>query len=214
MSISYIFAGDPMCSWCYGFASELAKALHDLPEVQLQIRVAGLWAHGREPLDDAAKAFRLGHWGRVEAAAGVPFNRDALKSRQGFVYDTEPISRAFVTGRMLVPNLDQLSLFRALQRLFYMDGLDTTDEAVLQARLEQELAAQGHADAARRAGPVMRSHAIKVVTQADFDRVRGWGLRSFPQLLAVRDDGMTVLSNGFSPAAQLRQVLHDSLLRA
>lgn len=214
MSNSYIFAGDPMCSWCYGFASELTKALDELPEIQLHIRMAGLWAHGREPLDNAAKAFRLRHWERVEAAAGVPFNRDALKSRQGFVYDTEPISRAFVTGRMLVPNLDQLSLFRALQRLFYVDGLDTTDEAVLQAKLEQELVAKGFADAALRAGPAMRSHAIKVATKADFDCVRGWGLRSFPQLLAVRNHGMTVLSNGFSPAAQLRQVLHDDLRRA
>jgi protein-disulfide isomerase-like protein with CxxC motif len=58
-----------MCSWCYGFASELAAALRELL-----------------------------------------------------------ISRAFVTGRELVPGLDPLGLFRALQRLFYVDGLDTTDD--------------------------------------------------------------------------------------
>ena len=80
--------------------------------------------------------------------------------------------------------------------------------------LARELAAQGHTDEALRAASVMRSHAASVATQADFDRVRGWGLRSFPQLLAVRDDSsMTVLSNGFAPATQLRQVLRDSLRR-
>lgn len=39
-----VFAGDPMCSWCYGFAKELDNALTKLPPIPLEIRVAGIWA--------------------------------------------------------------------------------------------------------------------------------------------------------------------------
>jgi putative protein-disulfide isomerase len=200
MTIRFVFAGDPMCSWCYGFASELAKALTLLPPIELDLCMAGIWANGEQLLDEQAKQFRLSHWARVEEASGVSFNREALLARENFIYNTEPISRAFVAGKHLVPELYQLRLFQALQRAFYIEGLDTTDDAILTNVLKRELAAQGYSGSVPLAGLAMDSAEVFDKTQQDFEEVRSWQLTGFPKLLAVRGEQSEVLLDGFVQA--------------
>lgn len=208
MTMQFVFAGDPMCSWCYGFSRELAEALALLPPISLEIRVAGIWAGGQQRLDAQAKNLRLSHWARVEAAAGVPFNRDAMMARENFIYDTEPISRAFVAGKHLVPGLQQLRLFRALQHAFYVEGLNTTDEATLAGVLERELHAQGYPECAPFAASTMSLAEVAMKTRQDFDCVQGWRLASFPKFVAVQGDQVSVLLEGFAKAPDIvEQVL-------
>lgn len=126
-----VLAADPMCSWCYGFGKEMELLLERRPEASLQIILGGLRAGATDVLDDAGKQFRLHHWVRVEEASGLPFNREGLLARQGFVYDTEPICRAVVAARILRPEANLLKVFRAFQHAFYVDALDTTDGVVL-----------------------------------------------------------------------------------
>jgi putative protein-disulfide isomerase len=139
-----IYVGDPMCSWCYGFGKEMTelKAMH--PELGLEIVVGGLRAGGTELLTDAGKQFRLTHWARVEAASGLPFNREAFMALDNFVYDTEPVCRAVVTARRIAPAADLLAVFRALQNGFYAQGRNTTDGKVLSELGAAELRKQGH----------------------------------------------------------------------
>lgn len=61
----------------------------------------------------------------------MPFNREGLLARTGFVYDTEPVCRAVVTARILRPQADLLKVFRAFQHAFYVDALNTTNGFVL-----------------------------------------------------------------------------------
>lgn len=207
--MKFIFAGDPMCSWCYGFARELDEARGLLPGFDLEIKVAGLWAGGRDELDDAAKRFRLSHWERVEAASGVAFNREALLARQGFVYDTEPISRAFITGKHWLPGIDQLRLFRSLQRAFYVDGLDTTSDSVLAGVLQRALADQGLNLMTEMVERVMGTAEIAGKTRAEIELVRSWGFRSYPQFLRLEGEQITVLHSGFEKAADIvAQIKH------
>jgi putative protein-disulfide isomerase len=206
-----VFAGDPMCSWCYGFGKELTAltALH--PELSLQILVGGVRAGATDVLDDAGKQFRLGHWARVEEASGLPFNRDALKARQNFVYDTEPICRAVVTARRLAPSADLLALFRALQHAFYVDGLDTTDGDVLTRVAVAALQALGHRfaiDAFRAEWD--RAETI-AETAADFAYVRSIGIRSFPALLLETGGKLVEVSPGYAGVAQLDRQLKAAL---
>ncbi|MEJ6003103.1 DsbA family protein [Paucibacter soli] len=212
--MTLILVADPMCSWCYGFAGQMAQAMPRLPEAALEIRMAGLWAGGQQVLDEAAKRFRLGHWARVEAAAGVAFNRSALLARQGFVYDTEPISRAFVAGRELAPRLDPLRLLTELQQAFYLDGLDTTDDAVLASVLARSLQRHGHAEQAARALTVLGLPELRASTRADFEQVRAWGLSSAPKLLARRPDGqISLLLDGFARAHEIVAAVRHGLQR-
>lgn len=209
--MTLVFAGDPMCSWCYGFAKELDAALEQLPPIPFQVRVAGIWADGRQLLDDEAKHFRLSHWARVEAAAGVPFNRAALMARTHFRYNSEPISRAFVAGLHLAPSVHALRLFRALQRAFYVEGLDTTDEAVLAAVLAKALADQGHPVQSGQALDAMGLHAVHQQVREHFAKVRSWRLSSFPKLLLVDGHNTTVLLHGFATAAEIVDVISSAM---
>src|SRR5258708_38664478 len=102
-----------------------------MPELDVQIVLGGLAAGSKQVLDDAGKQFRLTHWARVEQMSGAQFNREALLARKGFVYDTEPVCRAVVTARLIEPSINLLKVLGAVQQAFYVDGLDTTDGAVL-----------------------------------------------------------------------------------
>jgi putative protein-disulfide isomerase len=211
--MTLIFVGDPMCSWCYGFGKELADLMALHPALPLDIVVGGVRAGATDVLDDAGKQFRLGHWARVEAASGVPFNRAAFTARRGFVYDTEPICRAVVAARRLAPQADLLAVFRALQVAFYVDGLDTTDGRILAAVAAAALRAQGHDVGADAVHAAWLAPETIAATQADFRRARALGVRSFPALLLETPEGIHEVSPGYAHTAALDQRLHTLLAR-
>ena len=199
-----IYVGDPMCSWCYGFGKELAASLEAEQDLPLHIVVGGLRAGGTEVLDDAGKRFRLSHWARVEAASGVPFNRDALMARAGFVYDTEPICRAVVAARMLAPEAPQLDVFRALQHAFYVEGLDTTDGPTLARVAAKALTAAGNPVDAQTVLETYQSAKAIEAAQQDFRTARHWGIASFPALLMEAGGELHLVSPGYASANELR----------
>ncbi|KRB84385.1 DsbA family protein [Duganella sp. Root198D2] len=209
-----VYVGDPMCSWCYGFGKELAQLLAAQPELKLEIVVGGLRAGGTEILDDAAKRFRLQHWARVEAASGLPFNREALLARQGFIYDTEPVCRAVVAARRLAPRADLLAVFRAFQHAFYAEGRDTTDGNELAAIGAAELQRQGHDISAAGFLYTWRESATIAETHADFTRTRKLGVSSFPALLLDTGNGVREVSPGYAHAAQIHRLLGEALAAA
>jgi putative protein-disulfide isomerase len=198
-----IYVADPMCSWCYGFGKEVTALMERHPEMKLEIVAGGLRPGGTEKLDDAGKQFRLTHWARVEAASGLPFNREGFLARQNFIYDTEPICRAFVAARMLAPEADLLSVFRALQRGFYVDALDTTDGKVLSDIGARALSDVGHPIDADRFHAQWSSQETIAATQADFNWSRSVGVQSFPVLIAEHDNRLFALSSGYTPVETL-----------
>lgn len=206
-----VFVGDPMCSWCYGFGKELSALTARHPELALEIMVGGVRTGATDVLDDHGKQFRLRHWDRVEENSGLPFNRKALLARENFVYDTEPICRAVVTARHIAPDADQLSVFRALQRAFYVDGLDTTDGAVLTQVAVAELAEQGYAVDATIFHAAWSHSATIVATLAEFAQVRAIGIRSFPALLLETKGQRIEVSPGYAHVDQLERNLDAAL---
>lgn len=206
-----IYIGDPMCSWCYGFGKEMTALQARYANLPLRIVVGGIRAGATDVLDDAGKRFRLQHWSRVEKASGLVFNRDAFMAREGFVYDTEPVCRAMVAVRRLVPDADLLAAFRALQHAFYVDGLDTTDGEVLAAVASQALARQGRDTDAAAILDAWRSDAIIEETAADFRMARQWGVSSFPTLVLHDGNNLYQVAAGYTSvdnvAMQLERVL-------
>jgi putative protein-disulfide isomerase len=204
-----IYVGDPMCSWCYGFGKEMTALVEQHPGLELEIVVGGVRAGATDILDDEGKQFRLGHWERVEANSGLPFNRKALLARENFVYDTEPICRAVVSARRLAPQAKLLAVFRALQHAFYVDGLDTTNGRVLSEVAVASLKADGYEIEVEGFHAEWRSDAAIGETRADFKRARLLGVRSFPSLLLDTGKGIVEVSPGYAHAKLL-----DMRLRA
>ena len=202
-----IFVGDPMCSWCYGFGKEMSAIAEGMPDLEVQVVVGGMAAGSTQILDDAGKQFRLTHWARVEQMSGAEFNREALMARKNFVYDTEPVCRAVVTARMIAPAADLLKVFRAFQRAFYVDGLDTTDGKVLAETGAQALAAQGFDGTAESFFEVWSSDVAIDAAQQDFALTRRLGVRGFPTLFVEHEGRIGQLSSGYVTAAQVTQAL-------
>lgn len=206
-----VFAGDPMCSWCYGFGKELSTLVDRHPELQLTILVGGVRAGATDLLDDTGKQFRLEHWARVEENSGLPFNRKAFLARENFVYDTEPVCRAVVTARRLAPGADQLQVFKALQRAFYEDGRDTSNGEVLADIAAAALRDQGKPVSASDFHDAWKDSSTIAATAAEFAQVRSLGIFSFPQLLLEVGDQLLNISPGYAKVDQLERALSEAL---
>ena len=206
-----IFVGDPLCSWCYGFSKQLAEVMQALPETTLDIVVGGIGAGATEPLTLAQREFRLGHWSRVEAVSGLPFDRETFKARTGFVYDTEPACRAVVAARLLAPSIDLLAVFRAIQHGFYAEGLDVTDGVVLAGLVAEAMTRSGFSTTAEAFLAAWRAPETVAATRQDFLQARSWGISSFPTLLLQDGNRLSNLVSGFVGAAELRSLIEARL---
>jgi len=208
-----IYVADPMCSWCYGFGKEMTelKAMH--PGLQLDIVLGGLRAGGTELLTKEGKQFRLMHWARVEAASGLPFNREAFMALENFVYDTEPVCRAVVTARRLQPNADVLAVFRALQNAFYAEGRNTTDGKVLSEVGAAALRKQGFEVSEEAFFAEFSDAATIAEARNDFVKARRLGVNSFPALLLDTGKEIVEVSPGYAHAQQLDQQLRAAMAR-
>ncbi len=122
--ILWYFA-DPMCSWCWGF-SPVIETLRDEYRERMKIALVlgGLRPGETAPMTAAGREEILHHWHQVHERTGQAFRfEDALP--EGFVYDTEPASRAVVTMGGIDPALI-FPLFKAIQSAFYAEGRDVT----------------------------------------------------------------------------------------
>ncbi|MGO8007331.1 thioredoxin [Rhizobium ruizarguesonis] len=196
-----VLAADPMCSWCYGLGKELTLLEERRPDITLKI--IRLRAGATDVLDDAGKQFRLYHWERVEEASGLAFNREGLLARTGFVYDTEPICRAVVTARILRPQVDILSVFRAFQHAFYVDALDTTKGAVLVEVGSRALEAVGRPMSAEEFLQIWKLRSTIEEAAADFATARAIGGTSFPALFLRKESRLQLVSPGYAKVDEL-----------
>lgn len=200
------YFADPMCSWCWGF-SPVIEAVREAYHERLKIALVlgGLHPGETAPLTAQAREDRLHHWHQVHERSGQPFRFDhALPD--GFIYDTEPASRAVVTAGGLDPG-NIFAMFKAIQSAFYAEGRDVTQSAVL-----AELAAGLGIDAAMFLH-ALDSDATRAKTQAHFAQSRKAGVRGFPTLILQRGDRLDRLTDGWQPLDAVQAELDRLLLR-
>ncbi|MBA3517341.1 MAG: DsbA family protein [Rhizobiales bacterium] len=197
-----IYVADPMCSWCWGF-SPVVAAIYDRFGDALPIRLimGGLRPGTTKPLDEAGKRTIREHWEHVHEASGQPFDMRFF-DRDGFVYDTEPASKAVVAVRR--SGMEQaLAYLRLVHAAFYAENRDVTNEEVL-------------ADLAAAIGlnreeflDAFRTEQAKQETWADFAIAQRAGITGFPTLLAGAGDRAeyAIVTQGYQPADRLLPVL-------
>ena len=201
MTKQVIYVGDPMCSWCWGFAPikrRIEEQCRDRAEVSLV--VGGLWPFTEEPQDEARKTFLREHWAEIGDKTGQPFAFHLL-DRDDFVYDTEPPSRAAVVVRHLEGQGRALEFFSELQRAFYADNADVTEAATLTA-LARDFGVDADAFADR-----FESEEMRHATIEDFQLARSLGVTGFPTVVVKDDEGYAYLTVGYQPYEHLGAVL-------
>lgn len=191
-----IYVGDPMCSWCWGFAPEIESLADDYP---IEVVVGGLRPGPMaQPLEDRLAAFLSHHWVEIGERTGQPFDTRFLQRRDGWVYDTEPAAIA-VTQMRSMDEGHTLGYFTDVQMAFYGEGRDVTDFEVL-----TELTLNHDVDSAA-FGEALVTEQAKKRAWNDFSRARNWGINGFPTLVAqLKDDRLALLARGWTPAATIR----------
>ncbi|MFZ6818245.1 DsbA family protein [Undibacterium sp. Ji22W] len=217
MTNKFLYIADPMCSWCYGFSHELQKFLAEIPDVELDIVLGGLRAYNTQRMDADQREMILSHWEKVRQASGLPFDMTGL-DKPDFIYDTEPACRAVVTAKILTEDLPtkiNFAVFQAIQQAFYAEAKDVTNEMVLAEVAVQALNAYENSDVFDVVSflETLRSAESKDETRQHFEQVQRWGVRGFPMLLLVKEDGLHTLSSGYTKVQELTDSFRDVLKR-
>jgi putative protein-disulfide isomerase len=191
-----IYVGDPMCSWCWGFAPEIESLADDYP---VEVVVGGLRPGPMaQTLDERMASFLSHHWVEIAERTGQPFDTGFLARRDDWVYDTEPAAIAVAQMRESLPE-DTLHYFTAIQRAFYAEGLDVTDYQVLTGL------AAGHGVDQEKFASEISGEEAKRRAWNDFSRARNWGISGFPTLVGDLGDGrLALLARGWTDAATIR----------
>jgi len=197
-----IYVGDPMCSWCYGFAPELSKSVDDLKEkVDVQVVMGGLRPYNTEKMTDLAD-FLKKHWEDVNARSGQPFSYGVLQ--ENYAYDTEPPSRAVVVVRGMKPELE-MQFFKALQTLFYVGNKDMNVVGSY-LPLVKEMGLDVEEFKTKFA-----SEDMKNAVKADFELAGRMGVRGFPSMVLLKDGQYILISNGYTKADRIVTAVERAL---
>ncbi len=193
-----LYAVNPMCSWCYGFAPSLA-ALRDARGPSLRITLAlGALRAETEAMRPEQKAHLTSAWQRVGQASGQPFD-PALLQVDDFAYDTRPASRAVMAARSL-GEAAALDLLAAIQQAFYRDARRVTRTDVLRD-VADEIGLDGAAIVAAVEDP-----AAATALERENRDVAALGIEGYPTVVALGPPARVVTVGFLPPAALLDRV--------
>ncbi len=187
--LEFVYVGDPMCSWCWGFAPVLDE-LQKRYDIPMRTVVGGLRpGPSAEPLDEITRRTLAEHWDHVEEASGQPFDRRAL-DREGWIYDTELGAIGVVTMRE-VDEASTFDFFKRLQRAYYAENVDITDPDEYPGLVSDFPVDE--AEFMRLLG----SEEMKAAAWKDFDTARRLSVSGFPTLLLEMDHQFLIVSRGY-----------------
>lgn len=201
------YAGDPMCSWCWGMAPAL-KALADRcvqHAIGFSVTVGGLRPGGGDAWSPGFRGFLRREWEHVQRVTGQPFGFTLL-DRASFNYDTEPACRAVVVMANLLTGREQrglelLAFFSSIQRRFYVEGADPGD-------------VEFYRDICPPAGVTYEAFRVEFssersaeMTIQQFERCRRWGVRAFPSVLLDDSRTISLLASGYMDSDSMLALL-------
>jgi len=196
-----IYVGDPMCSWCYGFAPTKLKLEEQCAgRAVTTLVVGGLHTDWTEPQDAERKKFLDEHWHEIGERSGQPFKFDILE-RDDFVYNTEAVCRAAVTAREIEGNVFALNFFTHLQSAFYAENQDVTEDTVL-IDLATNFGLAGD-----EFSKLFSSDEMKQKTQEDFHFAQRLGVSGFPTVVVNDKNGFAYLTVGYQPYESLEPII-------
>jgi len=202
----FIYIGDAMCSWCWGFSATI-EAIEQRFDIPIKFINGGL-RPGPEarPLDDQMRSYLRRAWNRVGQVSGRPFDFGLLERDDGWMYDTELPAIAIVTMREF-DDEHVLAFYHRLQRAFYAEGVDITDPMTYPPLLEEF-----DIDADHFMG-LMAGTDMKWRAWEDFEQARAYGVTGFPALLLRAGGELAMVTKGFVPFKALEQPLVEYLGR-
>ena len=202
-TILWYFA-DPMCSWCWGFSAiiETIRSTYD-DKINIALMLGGLRPGTTDLMTTRMRDEILHHWHEVQKMSGQSFTFENAMP-EGFVYDTEPASRAVLT----VAELDSskiFSYFRSIQSAFYVDQVDVTQAENLAGLASlQGLQSEKFME-------FFQSDILKQKTLQHFEGTRQAGVRGFPSMVIQRGTDFKFITKGYRPFDELKLLIEEWL---
>jgi putative protein-disulfide isomerase len=199
------YIADPMCSWCWGFAP-IVKAIRLNYSERLKIEpvMGGLRPGTKLAMVSEQRAEILSHWKAVNRRTDQPFSFEGAMP-EGFIYDTEPSCRGVVAMALINPELS-FSLLESIQFSFYVEQKDVTNPTIL-AQLAGKIGVDMNSFL-----QVFESDEAKNKVSIHFNKVRRWGVNSFPTVVVQNATGCSILNRGYCPLDVLSQKLDGWLI--
>ncbi len=200
------YFADPMCSWCWGFSPVMTKIKAEYDKtLKIALVMGGLRPDQQQPLSEDERAELFHHWHQVAETTAAEFAFDGALP-EGFVYNTEPASRAVICAGLL-DSSQLFPYFTAVQLAFYLQQQDVRQKAVL-----QQLAGECGLDEAAfsRLFDDKKQHES---TRKSFAFAKKAGVRGFPTLILSQNSQLQVLCRGYADFSTLQQQI-DGLLAA
>lgn len=198
------YFADPMCSWCWGF-SPVISAIKETysARIKIALMLGGLRPGTTDPMTPKSRAEILHHWQDVHEMTGQAFAFEGALP-EGFIYDTEPPSRAVIAVADLNPEAI-FPYFKSVQEAFYTKQQDITQTQTLAAL------AQGQDIDTQKFLERFGSEDMKQKTRAHFRVAREAGVRGFPTIVLQTESGGTPLTRGYRPFDQLKPEIESWL---
>jgi putative protein-disulfide isomerase len=127
MKLLYLF--DPLCGWCYASSPAVRKLAE---QFELSAFATGLFADSGRQMDEAFAAHAWRNDQRIQQLTGQLFTETY---RQNLLQAGKPFDSRALTDALFSVQQQRLEQFfpalKALQKARYVDGLDTSDLAVV-----------------------------------------------------------------------------------
>jgi len=193
-----VYFASPMCSWCWGF-SPVIQQIKDkfIAQFEFRLVLAPFRVNTVEVMDVALRNYVLAQWHKVELATTQPFDFTFDVGTE-FVYDTMPACRA-IKALASQQAKHELNFLSAIQAAFYTQNLNVTSEQVL-----TELAATFKVDVELFIED-FHANEINNLLDRDFSICQQLGVNSYPMLMGIKEDEVSILANGFSPYRELEK---------
>ncbi len=190
-----VFVTDPMCSWCWGMASEIERARIDgADEFEFELLLGGINVQSTLPVTDFARSRLALVWRSVREVTDAQFGAGLPSG--AFVYNSTRACVAMEAVRSLrgAPPFDYLL---RLQRQFFVEGVDVTNVAVLR----DEAAALGIEPDAFDAA--MQSRWVRTRARDGFALAKSYGTAALPSVLLEVRSGVRLIAGGYVDAPTL-----------
>ena len=199
MKKEIIFAVDPMCSWCWGFAPVI-EALRKSDIYTCSLVVGGLRTKGEMRWDESSKYYLQGHWEQVAKSTGQPFS-NVLFEKEHFDYDTYPACKAVVSVRELFGMQKSFEYLHKLQKAFYSNGQDITALDVLIELLDSLDVDVDLFDT------FYTSDRAQLLMEHDFAKARSMGANVFPSVIIIDEEGHMLCQKGYRSLFDMQKLL-------
>jgi putative protein-disulfide isomerase len=168
----------------------------------VHLLMGGLRPGATEPMSSDMEAEIRAHWEHVQKATGQTFDYTFFE-REGFVYNTEPASRAVVAVRRLEPDMT-FHFLKRVQKAFYALNCDITDPGML-----ADIAVETGLNRKTFNSEFLADETV-METNRSFEITRRLGITGFPTLMAgSKEGGIETITSVYRPWEEVKMRIED-----